>query len=50
MLISLFGDLLIDVYVGEYMDFVVDGFMILLIVLGFLGTVHLIENKLEIYS
>lgn len=50
LLMSLFSDVMAGVSVGEYLDFVVDGFMIILIVLGYLGTVHLIENKLEIYS
>lgn len=50
MLLSIFGDMIVGVSVKEYLDFVTDGFMIILIVLGYFGTVYLIENKLEIYS
>ncbi len=50
ILVGLFGEMMMGVNVEEYMDFVIDGFMLLLIVLGFISTVHLVENKLEIYS
>ena len=50
ILVGLFGEMMMGMNVEEYMDFVIDGFMLVLIALGFISTVHLVENKLEIYS
>lgn len=47
--LSLFIEMLGDINT-EYLDIVMDGFMLIMAALGYLGTVHLIENKLEIYN
>lgn len=49
LVISLFVETFMDSSM-EYADLLFDGLMIIIIALGYLGTVHLIENKLEIYS
>ncbi len=47
---GLFLDMLEGVEVGSSLDLITDGFMLLLIIVGYVSTVHLIENKLEIYG
>lgn len=49
LIVSIFGQLLFDMS-DTYMDLAIDGFMLILSVVGYLATVYLIENKLEIYN
>lgn len=47
--ISLFLEMIGNVDT-TYFDIIMDGFMLIMATLGYLGTVHLVENKLEIYN